>query len=327
MARRAGRAPTDPSRGSGLIGAGMSRDQIEAAGVVLVRRGPHGPEVAVVHRPHRADWSLPKGKLDPGERPEVAAVRETWEETGVTCALGPSLGSRHYEVDGVAKRVRYWRATVVSELPRVADAEVDEVRWLRRKAARTLLTYQDDRDLVDVALAMPDTEPTIVLRHAEAMKRALWRESGDPQSDADAARPLNDAGMEQAHGLAALLAAYAPRRIISSDARRCRATVEPYAARAGLGVALQHALSEEGCADDPDSTVELVTALLDAVEPVVWCTHRPVLPMVLRAVAKRLRLHGHRDVAAVDPRLKPGTAIVLHRATDGSVVAIEKLDA
>lgn len=305
----------------------MSQHQIEAAGVVLVRTGPDGPEVAVVHRPQRADWSLPKGKLDSGERHEVAAIRETWEETGVTCALGPSLGSRRYEVDGVPKRVRYWRATVVSEMPRVADAEIDEVRWLRRKAARALLSYADDRALVDVALALPDTEPTIVLRHAEAMKRAVWRETGDPQSADDSARPLNDDGMEQAHGLAALLSAYAPRRIITSDARRCRATVEPFAARAGLGHQLEHALSEEGCDDDPDSTVELVTALLDTVEPVVWCTHRPVLPMVLRAVAKRLRLHGHPDVAALDPRLKPGSAIVLHRAADGAVVAIEKLDA
>ena len=103
--------------------------------------------------------------------------------------------------------------------------------------------------------------------------------------------------------------------------------MEPFAARAGLGLQLEHALSEEGCDDDPDSTVELVTALLDTVEPVVWCTHRPVLPMVLRAVAKRLRLHGHPDVAALDPRLKPGAAILLHRAADGTVVAIEKLDA
>ena len=51
------------------------------------------------------------------------------------------------------KRVRYWRATVLEPQPRDADAEIDEVRWLRRKAATALLSYADDRDLVDVALA------------------------------------------------------------------------------------------------------------------------------------------------------------------------------
>ena len=100
----------------------MSERTIEAAGVVLVRPGPSGPEVAVVHRPHRSDWSLPKGKLERGERHEVAAVRETFEETGVRCVLGPSLGGRRYEVDGVPKHVRYWRATVAEHQPREADA-------------------------------------------------------------------------------------------------------------------------------------------------------------------------------------------------------------
>ena len=94
--------------------------RIEAAGVVLVRPGADGPEVAVVHRPHRSDWSLPKGKLEAGERHEVAAVRETFEETGVRCALGPDLGERSYEVAGVPKRVRWWRATVLDVAPRLA---------------------------------------------------------------------------------------------------------------------------------------------------------------------------------------------------------------
>ena len=267
-------------------GAGaMSERTIEAAGVVLVRPGPNGPEVAVVHRPHRSDWSLPKGKLERGERHEVAAVRETFEETGVRCVLGPSLGGRRYEVDGVPKHVRYWRATVAEHQPREADAEVDEIRWLRRKAAKALLSYADDRDLVDAALALPDTTATVVLRHAEAMKRAVWRESGDPLAREDASRPLNDAGVEQAYGLVDLLAAYGPARVVSSDARRCRATVEPYADRAGLEVHLEHALSEEGCADDPRTTAAVVAALLGSREAAVWCSHRPVLPIVLRAVA------------------------------------------
>jgi 8-oxo-dGTP diphosphatase len=297
--------------------------QIEAAGVVLVRAGERGPEVAVVHRPHRSDWSLPKGKLDKGERHEVAAVRETYEETGVRCALGPSLGERRYVVDGTPKRVRYWRATVLDAEHRDGDAEVDEVRWLRRKAAKALLSYADDRALVDVALALPDTTATVILRHAEAMKRAVWRESGDPLSNEDASRPLNDAGAEQAYALVDVLAAYAPHLVVSSDARRCRATVEPYAAATGRDMRLEHALSEEGCADDPRSTAAAVAALLAQGGPAVWCSHRPVLPIVLRAVARELGV----PEEALDPHLKPGAALVLHREAEGGVVAVERLDA
>ena len=305
----------------------MSSAPIQAAGVVLVRSGERGPEVAVVHRPHRSDWSLPKGKLDRGERHAAAAVRETYEETGVRCVLGPSLGERSYAVDGVPKHVRYWRATVLEQEPRDPDAEVDEVRWLRRKAARALLSYDDDRVLLDAALAMPDTTATVILRHAEAMKRAVWRESGDPLATEDASRPLNDAGVEQAYGLVDVLSAYAPHLVVSSDARRCRATVEPYADAAGREVRLEHALSEEGCADDPRTTAAAVAELLAHSGPAVWCSHRPVLPLVLRAVARELGIIGGPVAEALDPHLKPGAALVLHREAEGGVVAVDRLDA
>ncbi len=64
--------------------------EVKAAGGVVWRRGAGGIEVAVCHRPHREDWSLPKGKLDPGETWEEAALREVEEEIGFTCTLGAS---------------------------------------------------------------------------------------------------------------------------------------------------------------------------------------------------------------------------------------------
>ncbi|MFN8157156.1 MAG: NUDIX hydrolase [Candidatus Nanopelagicales bacterium] len=299
--------------------------RIEAAGAVLVRPTPEGPEVAVVHRPHRSDWSLPKGKLESGERHDVAAVREVHEETGVRCALGPSLGERSYEVGGLPKRVLWWRATVLDAAPREADREIDEIRWLRADEAKALLSYDDDRELVDRALALPDTTATVVLRHAEAMKRAVWRESGDPLADLDSARPLDDHGIRQALALVDVLAAYAPRSVVSSDARRCRATVEPYAASLGADVVTEHNLSEEGCEDDPRATRATVERLLEAGGPAVWCTHRPVLPVVVAAIASALGLDRRGD--ALDPRLKPGAGIVVHRALDGAVAAVDRLPA
>ena len=300
--------------------------QIEAAGVVLVRHGDSGPAVAVVHRPQRSDWSLPKGKLDGDETPAVAAVRETLEETGVRCVLGPFLGERRYEVDGMPKRVRYWRASAAEPdvVEREPDDEVDDVRWLGPDEARALLTYPEDRQLVSDALALPDTVATVVLRHAEARKRVWWRESADPLADVDAARPLDEHGMAQADALVPRLAVYDVRYVVSSDARRCRATIEPYADHAGIDVALDHALSEEGCADDPRTTQAAVARLLERGGPAVWCTHRPVLPVVTAALAAGLGLDRRDD--RLDPRLKPGAALVLHRDAAGTLVAVERLE-
>ncbi|MDP9466861.1 MAG: NUDIX domain-containing protein, partial [Actinomycetota bacterium] len=65
---------------------------MKAAGGVLWREVDGQVLVAVVHRPRYDDWSLPKGKLDPGELEVVAAVREVQEETGFSCVVGRGLG-------------------------------------------------------------------------------------------------------------------------------------------------------------------------------------------------------------------------------------------
>jgi 8-oxo-dGTP diphosphatase len=119
-------------------------DEIRAAGGVVVRDG----RIAVVHRPRYDDWSLPKGKLDPGESWEQAALREIEEETGLRCRLGDELEPHRYEVDGRAKTVRWWRMEVVEDQGTEPDDEVDHVRWLTPDEALELLDYELDRRLV-----------------------------------------------------------------------------------------------------------------------------------------------------------------------------------
>jgi 8-oxo-dGTP diphosphatase len=119
-------------------------DEIRAAGGVVVQDG----RVAVVHRPRYDDWSLPKGKLDPGETWEKAALREIEEETGLRCRLEGELASAHYVSRGAPKTVRWWRMAVVEDLGLERDDEVDELRWLTPGEAVLLLTYEHDRQLV-----------------------------------------------------------------------------------------------------------------------------------------------------------------------------------
>ena len=127
--------------------------EVRAAGGVLVRRGEKGPEVAVIHRPKYEDWSLPKGKLDGDESYEQAALREVEEETGMQAELGPELGSIHYrDRKGRTKLVRYWLMRVTGGEFRPGP-EVDELRWLAPDAARELLSYEHDADLVREAIA------------------------------------------------------------------------------------------------------------------------------------------------------------------------------
>lgn len=130
---------------------------VRAAGVVLWRTAPGRPdvEVALIHRPRYDDWSLPKGKLKRGEEYAAAAVRETREETGLDCELGPALPATYYLVAGRPKEVRYWAAHAHAG-DFAANAEVDALVWLPPTAARHRLTHDRDRPLIDALLRTLD---------------------------------------------------------------------------------------------------------------------------------------------------------------------------
>lgn len=125
---------------------------VRAAGGVVWRPaadgGGVGVEVLVAHRPHRLDWSFPKGKLEPGEGDEAAATREVAEETGLHCRLGPDLGEvRYRDQKGRPKVVRWW-AMAVDGGAFTPNDEVDEVRWLAPADAEALLTWPTDVDVL-----------------------------------------------------------------------------------------------------------------------------------------------------------------------------------
>jgi 8-oxo-dGTP pyrophosphatase MutT (NUDIX family) len=124
-------------------------DRVHAAGGVVLRPGSGGSEVLVVHRPKYDDWSLPKGKLEPGESHEAAACREVREETGVRVELGRELPNSDYvDRHDRPKTVRYWMMTPVAEESWVPNDEVDDKRWIPVPQAATLLTYEGDRRLL-----------------------------------------------------------------------------------------------------------------------------------------------------------------------------------
>lgn len=215
-----------------------------AAGAVLWRgdhTDPDSIQYAVIHRPHYDDWSLAKGKVDPGESLPVTAAREIVEETGFRVRLGKLLGKVTYPVGDRTKVVYYWTAEVLDGAF-TPNNEVDEIRWLDFHQARELLSYDVDKNIMDKArkrFEVPATTRILYVRHARAFRRSNW--AGN-----DNLRPLDKKGHRQAQLLAPLLEAFRPTAIYSALPDRCQQTAAPLAKALDLEVSVDATLGDEG---------------------------------------------------------------------------------
>lgn len=125
------------------------RKVILAAGGIVERTDDGRIEIAVIHRPrYGGEWNLPKGKLDEGESPDTAAIREVREETGCAATITGFAGVSHYYHGLDPKFVLYWKMKPEGECTFEPSEEVDQLEWLPPEVARERLTHQDERDLV-----------------------------------------------------------------------------------------------------------------------------------------------------------------------------------
>ena len=139
-----------------IVPADAPVDLIRAAGGVVIRdAGPSKYEVACIYREARGDWTFPKGKLDPGETFEQAALREVLEETNLHCDIVRFIGTTSYvHRKGRPKIVAYYLMRAAhGEF--VANDEVDELVWLPLEAVREHLTWDRDQELFDLVVELP----------------------------------------------------------------------------------------------------------------------------------------------------------------------------
>ena len=102
------------------------------------------PLIAVV-RLRKGEWVLPKGKLDDGETPRDAAMREVWEETGHDVSVHEFLGTLAYDAGGRPKIVHYWRMETSGRPTRELMHDVSAVDWLPLSAALERLSRDHER--------------------------------------------------------------------------------------------------------------------------------------------------------------------------------------
>lgn len=256
---------------------------VRAAGGVVWRPDPVGgpqPQIVLVHRPRHDDWSLPKGKVHPGEHPLAAAVREVFEETSARSVPQTRLPSVRYRdgVTGREKVVEYWSMRATRWSDRRPDHEVDEVRWVGPTDAARLLTYPQDRHVVRAFVGQPPVTGIVALvRHALAGEARTWR--GD-----DARRPLEPAGVADATAIAAVLAVIGPSRILSATVDRCLQTVAALSELVGVPVEPDARFDARS---DVTTAAEGLRSLAQRDGPAVVCSQGELIPPLLGALAAR----------------------------------------
>ena len=297
----------------------VSGSPIRAAGGVLWRTaksstGPSGVEVAIIHRPRYDDWSIPKGKLVPGESDIEGAIREVTEETGYRVQIRRPLGEVSYNKgSGPAQRmktVRYWSMHAEGGVFS-PSREVDQLRWVSIDEAFSLLSHKRDLSILRTFAEGPLlTRSILVVRHGSAGNRSSWTAD-------DEERPLDETGVAQAEGLVWLLTRFDVREIISAPPVRCLQTVEPLGGAVGLTITEEAAFAEAHYYGHESEAGRLLRNAGGDGTGTVICSQGGVIPDLLARLAAKDRLSLAEPVVA-----KKGSVWSLTFA-DGKLLAAE----
>ena len=119
------------------------------AGGVVYRLKKNAPELLLVTAKLESSiWVLPKGHIEHGERTDQTAVREVFEEAGVTARIVEFLTTARQVVRGKPQRIEFFLMERVAEEP---AREGRRLAWLRQGEAIDRVTFAETRDVLILA--------------------------------------------------------------------------------------------------------------------------------------------------------------------------------
>lgn len=120
----------------------------------IVRDGR--PKVLLICHVHGRHWSFPKGHVEEGETEEQTAIREVFEETGITIELlsGYREVSRYKPTPIVTKDVVYFIGKAQNSNIKLQTEELREAAFVPVAETLRRLTYPADKDMLNKAITI-----------------------------------------------------------------------------------------------------------------------------------------------------------------------------
>ncbi|MEG0614305.1 MAG: NUDIX domain-containing protein [Oscillospiraceae bacterium] len=125
----------------------------KSCGAIVYRKSHGNIEILLIKHVNSGHWSFPKGHVEGGETETETALREIKEETGIDVIIDPSFRETvsYFPKKDTQKLVVYFIARAKNFEFTPQEEEIAEIRWVDVGHATTVLTYENDKTIVNKA--------------------------------------------------------------------------------------------------------------------------------------------------------------------------------
>lgn len=125
----------------------------KSCGAIVYRKFHGNTELLLIKNANGGHWSFPKGHVEENETEEETALREIKEETGIDVVIDKNLRYviTYIPKKDITKDVVYFIAKAVNYNYTPQEEEVSRIKWVEINHANTILSYDNDRQLVGKA--------------------------------------------------------------------------------------------------------------------------------------------------------------------------------